>query len=76
MDALSVSIYMGTDDLKVRANKAFKQVARNVEGSHAAAEREAADQAIRDKTRATDLRLDKGGGCRAAQEATTTTRVP
>jgi hypothetical protein len=51
---------MGTDDLKVRANKAFKQVARNAEGSHAAAEREAADQAIRDKTeRLKALRLEK-----------------
>ena len=59
MDALSVSIYMGADDLKVRANKAFEQVARNAEGSLAAAEREAADQAIRDQTRATDLRLEK-----------------
>ena len=59
-DALSVSMDMSTDDLKVRANKAFKQVARNAEGSHAAAEREAADQAIRDKTeRLKALRLEK-----------------
>jgi hypothetical protein len=51
---------MGTDDLKVRANKAFKQAARNAEGSHAAAEREAAAQAIRDKTaRLKALRLEK-----------------
>jgi hypothetical protein len=51
---------MGTDDLKVRANKAFKQVARNAEGSHDAAQRKAADQAIRDKTeRLKALRLEK-----------------
>ena len=59
-DALSVSMDMGTDDLKVRSNRAFKQVARNAESSHAAAEREAADQAIRDKTeRLKALRLEK-----------------
>ncbi len=51
---------MGTDHLKVRSNRAFKQVARNAESSHAAAEREAADQAIRDKTeRLKALRLEK-----------------
>ena len=51
---------MGTDDLKVLANKAFKQAARNAEGAQTAAEREAADQAIRDKTeRLKALRLEK-----------------
>jgi hypothetical protein len=42
------------------AHKAFKQAARNAEGAQTAAEREAADQAIRDKTeRLKALRLEK-----------------
>jgi hypothetical protein len=74
-DALSVSMDMGTDDLKVRANKAFKQMSRNPEGSHAAAEREAADQAIRDKTeRLKALRLEKEAAERLRKA--TTTRAP
>jgi hypothetical protein len=51
---------MGTHDLKVLANKAFKQAARDTEAAEAFAERDAAAQATRDKTeRLKALRLEK-----------------